>query len=294
MRRLAIAATAALVCQAAASQGLLQCADPDVLDGLVFTGLNGTAGGQQVRPDMQAEMAALPRPPELIWIARGDVPGTTTNAFRSSLRPDVALDRALEHLERDGWQVQQSGPSLVSQVFIAGPRHYHGLACRAGQQIALSSREVEGESYVNYRISPSGLSAQCGGTTAQGALPLQALAPATANAVPNLRYPVDPATGRPAVARSSGSGGDTRSRFVSSDVHVATPIAVLADSLATQLIEQGWQADARWAGSVTAGSTWSRVDDGQTLLGQLEVLEKAPSAFNVTMRVTALDEEVIR
>src|SRR5690606_19363687 len=74
----------------------------------------------------------------------------------------------------------------------------------------------------------------------------------------------------PGISGYSGSG-----QTVSTSSVIASPetAASLAEYLAPQMTAQGWNPDASWSGSMSAGSTWTRRGDDDTpYWGTLEIV----------------------
>jgi hypothetical protein len=68
---------------------------------------------------------------------------------------------------------------------------------------------------------------------------------------------------------------------------VKDSIGSVARNFSRQLAEQGWNEDTSWAGSGTAGSTWSRkLQGGATVRGTLMLMAFEGDRFTAAFRAT--------
>jgi hypothetical protein len=106
--------------------------------------------------------------------------------------------------------------------------------------------------------------------------------------MPTLELPRDPATGQPvAIQGNSGAGGDPKRR-ASVGFKLKDSVDSVANHFASQLAGQGWQADTNWSGTGTAGSTWTRrLDDDTVLQAMLSVSAFADDRFTAVFRVAS-------
>jgi hypothetical protein len=295
MRRLIVALVGLAATHTALSQDLLQCLHPDVSEGLARNSFVGVRQAE-VTGSMPAVMSGISLPPEFEFIAASVGENETVAAFRTDLANDVAHESALAALEADGWQVVGDRANIYFAGDAGSPiPSLTAPVCRDDRRLTVGSRDIEGTSYVNYHFPTAGLPGGCGNSLGISAVGSRADTRSLEQFMPALRFPTDPATGQPAVARFTSSSGGSASSSSSSQVSIAMPIDSLAAFLAAQLGPSGWTADSSWAGSVTAGSTWLRQPDPDNdLLATLEVTARTPTVFDVSFSITQLNQEDMR
>lgn len=254
---------------ASPASSLEDCVDPHVLFGLMLP----FETGFKVVSTPPGELVALQPPRELAWL--GGVEHVTATAttlsavYRTNLPRDAARAAMASALVAAGWKAQPTGfaPTYRNVFVSAGSPGMSERYCREGRPVALTSSVLEGVTYVVLsRQAGAGITAACGRPSPQvagAASPLDEF-------LPRLELPLDPSTGRPVAMRGGGGVGSTGGSRWNRRSNVSFRFKGSLDSIAShftsQLAAQGWRPDAGWSGAVSAGSTWVRRIDDDTLL----------------------------
>lgn len=247
----------------------LDCIDTDILHGLL---LPGTAGqGFRITDTVPAELASFKPPRELSWLGSSErhtgAAATSSAVYRASLGPEGARAAAAGALAAAGWQLHSDGPFLGTNVFVSGsPVIPAQTWCRDGMAVNVSASALDGVTYVVLSAprqkDAAGFANACEQPRFMGQLRT-----AVDDHLPTLELPPDPANGRPVALRGSGGGlGGVNRRQASASFSLKDSADGVARHFASQMAGQGWSADASWGGTGTAGSTWIRRMDADTLL----------------------------
>jgi len=292
MRRIACLAVAALCGAGASGQSPLDCVEPDVLHSLL---LQGQGEATTITSQVPPEISALRMPGGFNWIGSaerimGRVNATTTMsqvtaAWRSSLPPDAARAAAASALATSGWDVRPT-PAMNS-VFRTASMQFAQPACRDGKPVNISASAMDGATYVLLRIQRGNI----GNTICD-----QPMRPAFNSGtgfdahLPHLEMPVNPANGLEAGMMMSGGSGSSGTAYNAHAEFMASDSAGnIARQFARQMDDQGWDSDADWSGSSTAGSSWSkRVDAGAPVQATLTVTAVDKQQFVAMLRVIRL------
>lgn len=280
MRRLTFCAVSALFSLPVVGQNLLECVDPDVLNGLIFNARSEAA--VVVTPELPDRLSAYRAPEdfELIGTAVRGGGLLTTVAFKTRLDNEEAFTALLESFEAEGWALEPH--SAMPQTFNVTSEPRFGNVCRDGERLSLSVQDADDVRYAHINLygdrAPCGLERQ---RLAQG----PGLFESPGVQMPALDFPPDTRPAGlgdgPRAARAGISSGDTLTS--STRVESTASAAMLAEHFSPQLIAQGWALDAAWKGSSSSGSTWTRRGgDDQPYWGTLEIITVANELHDVT------------
>lgn len=279
MRKLIIAIGSVAFSLATPAQQILQCANPDVLNSLVFNARpESKLVVRRAMPDIQAGFRA---PAEFTLIGSG-VRGqglSTVVAYKTTLVAGAAFDSLLASLVDEGW-TRESTAQSQPMVSVAGPEPTSAMLCRDGERRNLRVQEIEGVRYatiVGFETTPA---RACGATPQQQFNPMASMGIRNAN-LPQFSFPD---TARLSSDPSLGGGAGANGLVSTTTTRITSPdtAASLARHLARQMTEQGWRSDAEWNGEVSVGSTWLSTNaDGQPLWGTLEILSRGEGAYDV-------------
>jgi hypothetical protein len=266
MKRL-IAATIGACCSLTASgENLLQCVDPDVQQGLLF---RGSGAIPEISDEMPLAIAALPKPPDLVWI--GSRSGSDMGAFRTSGDPVEVFDAVLGELDRDGWDEESRMMRPNGQQLL--------VACRDDQDVTVISWQYANFTYVTYTVRAVVETSVCSSAARRsrpGSLALDSV-------LPKLDFDAIHRSAR--TGRAAGAWGGQASGFRYTLVTIDADLATLASGLSDQLLGQGWRAETSWSGGGMAGSTWLVEDRGKRYVGALDVIDVGDSSFNVAISI---------
>jgi hypothetical protein len=292
VRRIASFTMAAICSASAFGQALLDCIEPDVLHTLVLQ-------GQGARPPAFAatvpqELSALRMPGAFTWIGSAErasgVLGAAasasqvTAAWRSNLAPDAARDATAGALAASGWEVRPSPFTGVS-VFASRVLPASQLACRAGMPVNFTTSAMDGVTYVMATIQRGNNNAIC----TQAVRPSPIAASGMASHVPRLDLPINPETGMAAQPAGESTSQGTGFLNARSEFDSRESAGNIARHFARQMAEQGWSSDANWSGASTAGSSWSRRPDADSLLhASLSVTSLDGRRVAASMRISKL------
>lgn len=272
------------------SQGLAGCFDPHVLFGLLLPFETVFKVSSAPLP----ELGAMQPPRELAWMGgtervTGGAATLLSAVYRTALSPDAARAAMAGALVAAGWQPRSSDFSPTYRNVFASPSDpVRGETyCREGRPVTLTSSALDGVTYVVLsRQSGAGFAMSCDRPT-----------PRTGNAespldeiLPRLELPRDPATGRTVAMRSGGAGGGSSRRQSNVSFRSKDSLGGIAGHFASQLAAQGWQSDVSWSGALSAGSTWLRRADDDTLLeGALKISAFGNDRYTVVFRIAQVN-----
>ncbi len=275
MRRIIAVMAGLLMAGAASAQDLLRDADRDVLNALVFLGRpNMVATASRTLPP---EFANLKVPSELALIGtsvRSD--GNTITAFHTTLPSGRALDELVLALAAEGWALETQQQMGEQPTFSAPTQRQFVMVCRNGERRAVVVRDHNNRRVASIQGGYIQEPRPCNAPDPRQSMGPMGLAGAR-NLMPRFTFPEGVR-----VANGGGGGGSNNHQRTGTRVFSTEETASsLALELSRQLSTQGWTRDAAWNGAWGAGSNWRRTSDNGALLGTLEVIEGADSAFEV-------------
>lgn len=281
MRKLVTAMGLMAFVVAAQGQQVLQCANPDVLNSLVF---NARPEARLIVRRTMPDIVAGFRAPVAFTLIGSGVRGqvTTAVAYKTALEARPALEQLSSFLADEGWKPEDQALPTVN---VAGLPLVTAQLCRNGERRNIQMREQNGTRYAIISGAPTAATRECGTPSLQMGIvnPMVAINAARAS-LPQFTFPDSARTA------SRLPGGDPGgSNVVSSIARIESPDtpASLARLLGRQLSQQGWRGDAAWDGAVGAGSTWSRRNaEGQALVGTLEIVQAGEGAYDVGFTMT--------
>lgn len=269
MRKILIAAASSLcMLAAAAAEQPLQCVNPEILNGIVFSGQMSQK--VDVMRGLPASMGVLPTPAGFTLIGSAVRGGDITQVgYRTSLDSDKAYAAVMASLNAQGWR-NEPEPGSSTFKLANGPRY--GTACRDGERRQVMVADVEPVRYVNILAQAAQVPRACNTTAAGIAFPGER------GEMPAFRFPA----GTSRAFGGSGGGGSDRFYTTSSRIISKESPASLVAQLASQIRDQGWTSDAGWSGTHSAGSTWRKSIDGQLTWGMLEIAPASEDTYDVT------------
>jgi hypothetical protein len=286
MRRLIIAMGSLAFVAASPAQEALQCANPDVINALVFNAMPESK--MVIRRTMPEATAGFGAPADFKLIGSG-VRGQNMNtvvAWKTTQEAGKAFDNLLGFLFDQGWktetipQAQQLPVTVVGQQSTTAAR-----LCRDGQRRNMQVREVGGVRYATIAGGQTNPPRACDVPQPQPVgfgNPMAAI---------NAAQAMMPQFSLPATTRMSGQGipmGSGGAGSVATSMRIESPdtAASLARGLAQQLAQQGWRRDAEWNGALSTGSTWTRNSaDGKPYWGTLEILSTGANTHDIGFTV---------
>ena len=280
MKRMAIAGAGALVSLSAFGQDLLQCVNPDVINTLLM--VSREAPEYTLTPDRPDVLAGFSAPPEFAWIGSRSTAFDVKAAYRTDLEPLAARQAFVAAMQGQGFQVlseDDSGFVLTSPPLLTS-------MCRESVVGTIILREVGNARYLTVsfpnQIQPRSCEAMRNQTASVGRRGF--------DLIPKLITPPEVEISRRPGALPTGSGSGSNDSFTSSiEVQGVDSMSGLASLLSDQIRDQGWSADSSWSGSVSAGSTWMRDDDGTLLAGQLIVRSIGAGYYDLSFTLSSVD-----
>jgi hypothetical protein len=103
---------------------------------------------------------------------------------------------------------------------------------------------------------------------------------------PSLQLP-EGTTAADGSGRINGGGGGSGDTYAT-DTQIRSPLsgAGFMDALASQMSQQGWNADARWSGTLSSGGRWTRTsDDGTFFWSTLEIVDMDDGLYDLSFRI---------
>lgn len=268
MRRALTAVTAAFALAAAAQQAQ-NCINPELLNGLVF---NGESHLQvSVSRGQASFMSGVRLPASLILIGTGvREGGMTTVAYKSTLSSDKAYSTVIDALGADGWAIEGL-PGTAATFDVAGSNRQATL-CRNDERRYVTVTEFGGMQYINVvQMAPESPRRACNEDRLGS---LRGMSPTAM--MPRFQFPAG--TG---IAGSGAGGGSNTLSSTGSRIVSKESAATLLEHLAPQLEQQGWQHAADWSAGGSAGSTWSKTQDGDPAWGMLEIIRVSDGTYDV-------------
>jgi hypothetical protein len=273
MRKIAIVGVA--VFAMATSAQVLQCPNPDILNGLVFLGrsemkMTVTRGSSGFMGDFRS-------PTGFSLIGAGTrAPGMSVVAYKTSLAGEKAYAALLAALSDEGWAIE-STPGSGSTFNVAGsPRE--GTVCRKGERRTLLVTESGGLTYASIVAATQRRTRDCN-------TPDPNLGMSRRQGMPRFQFPA----GTSLAQGGGGGGGSDRNYTTSSRVISSEAAARLVEYLVPQMEAQGWRADSGWAGTGSAGSAWHKIIDGEPAIGVLEIVRVSEGTYEVNFSVATSD-----
>lgn len=288
MRKLIIVLGSLVFAVAAQSQQALQCANPDVLNSLVFS--MRPESRLVVKRTMPESVAGFRAPAGFTLVGSG-VRGpnlSTVVAYKTTLAARQGFDSWLAFLAADGWKPEDTQQQQMP-FSAAGPARLAALLCRDGERRNLLVQEIGGVRYGTITGFETRPARACNAPLPQqGAQfnPMESMQAAQAN-MPQFAFPESARAAGESPLSNIGSGGRSYSTYTR--IQSPDTAATLAAQLARQLVNQRWRMDAEWKGKLSTGSTWARnADDGKKYLGTLEILSLDGGTFQVGFLVAAM------
>jgi len=272
MRKTAAVLIALAFALAATAQQVRQCIPAEVLNGLVFLGRSESK--VSVLRGQAGFMREVKVPAALTLIGTGvREAGMTSVAYRTSLGADKAHAAILAALGAEGW-VEEPDPYTATTFSVAGSPKETTL-CRGGARRHLLVSEVAGVRYVHLMTFDAARPRPCNADPA-GSSAMELAAGARA---PRFQLPAGTS---PAQGFRSGGGGGSDSLYTNTTrIVINQGLVELAEHVAVQMEDQGWRMDARWSGTGSAGSTWSRDNDGVPAWGTLEIVRISEATYDI-------------
>jgi hypothetical protein len=267
--RKAVLTAAAILSMAASAQELLQCPNPDILNGLVFLG----------RSDMKMTVTLGSsgfmgnfRVPEGFRIIGTSVraQGISSVAYRTSLRGDKAYATLLAAFEAEGWAIEATRGS--GAVFNVAGGLTEGTVCRNGERRMLWVTDAGGRTYVSINVPTPRRTRDCNAPDLVNVRP--------GNGMPLFQFPAGTS-----LVQGGGGGGSSRNFTMSSRIISTDAAAQLVQHLAPQIETQGWSKDSGWAGVGSAGSTWRSTFEGEPAIGVLQIVRVSEGTYEVSFTI---------
>lgn len=256
----ALGSAAALSSIGALAQSPLQCVNPDIVNAFLLTSRDGP--GFEFSDEPPAALARHEAPPQFVWIGSRSADFDTRAAYRTQLPAHEAQRAFLDSLHDAGFRVQER---TAENGFQLSRPPLSSAFCNDDGWGLLTVRDSGSARYLTLTLpaerrdcsvlEPPQLPAMARGSTY---LPLIELPP---EVLASTRLAGLPTGNR-------GSGETWRTAL---EVEGVRSIQALAAQLAGQIAAQGWQPETNWAGTLSAGSTWTREADGAQMAGRLSV-----------------------
>lgn len=282
MKKLTAVLLGALSSLPVLGQDLLECVNPDVLKGVLFNG----------RPEAQMTVtAALPAPLagyeapaafELVGsAARG---GGTTVAFRTSLDREAAYAALLASFEADGWVVEEP-TTLTAPIFILDRAPVSGTICLDRERRSLNVEDVNGQRYASIGLTDQPTTQACNARNPRRSVGLGMMSRLTGEA-PTLELPEGTTAADGSGRINTGGSGSGDSYSTDSRIRSPLPASSFMEGLAAQMSAQGWNADARWSGTLSSGGRWIRMTgDGIMYWSTLEIVDVGDGIYDLSFRM---------
>ena len=266
----------------ARSADLLSCIDPDVLTGLLAYGFRP---GGEITDELPAQFSTIRLPEAFHYIGTATSETYVSTAFRTELTPQDAESAMVGVLRPAGWQPmprrrgdRRTGFQPARESSPGGARLCHS----DGTVLSILARNEDRGTFVNVFRNTAGRTDCNREPAADGSIRWGF----TAELMPDLELP------RGSKSRSMGGGGIIQSAGDDADTHARVTTTQAPEELllhfSDQLIEQGWLADATWAGEVSQGSTWSLMRaDLPPVVGNLQLVTHAKGDYFVSFAILA-------
>jgi hypothetical protein len=268
--RKAVFIAVSIFSMAASAQEVLQCTNPDILNGLVFLGRSEMK--MTVTLGSSGFMASF-RAPEgfrLIGSAVREEGSSSVVAYKTALPGDKAYSALLAAFEAEGWAIE--GVRGSGAMFNVAGGHSEGTICRNGERRALLATEAGGQAYV---------SINAGRTDARNCNAPDLISMRPGNGMPRFQFPAGTS-----LAQGGGGGGGSNRNYTTTSRIISTEAAAqLVQHLAPQIETQGWSRDSGWAGVGSAGSTWRKTIEGESAIGVLEIIRVSEGTYEVNFTI---------
>jgi hypothetical protein len=209
--------------------------------------------------------------------------------YRSSLTPDAARAAGVKALTAGGWNLNPGRGFAMINVFRSANSNPIGETyCREGKPVSISAGALDGVTYLILSLSRI---ANVDGDVSNACEQPRQPAPARAASLldgymPTLDLPRDPVTGQQLAMRGGGSSNGNLKRSTSASFTLNGSVGDMARHFAGQMAQQGWSNEANWNGTASAGSTWTRQAEDETVLhSTLMVSAFDDGNFTVTFNV---------
>jgi len=248
---------------------MLQCSNPDVLNGLVFLGRNDQK--MTVTRGSAGFMGNFRAPEGFRLIGVGvRAQGYSSVAYRSSLSGGKAHEAMIAAFEADGWAIE-ARPGAGAMFSVAGGLT-EGTVCRNGERRTILVTDHAGHTYVTVNAPMQYRTSNC------NAPDLVTMRPG--NGMPLFRFPAGTS-----IVQGGGGGGSSRNYTTTSRIISTEPAAQLVQHLAPQIEGLSWSRDSGWAGIGSAGSTWRGSYEGEPAIGVLEIIRVSEGTYDVTFTI---------
>lgn len=285
MRKIPGMLVGALFSLAAAGQDLLQCVNPDVINGLLFSG----------RPESRIEMtAALPESLDgfeapagfaLIGTAVRGGGQSTSVAYRTSLEGPAAYGSMLDAFVSNGWVLEEEPVPFKPIFFVdAISANVSGTVCRDTERRNLRVQYAGDHRYMMISLNDQPQTRGCNVEDPRRMI-VPRMMGGLSDQVPTLRLSAGTTAADGSGNIGSGSSGSGDSMITSSQIRTpAAPVDFMVD-LDEQMSAQGWRADARWSGSVSHGGRWIKTNnDGLVFWSTVELVDIGNGLYDLSYR----------
>jgi hypothetical protein len=286
MKNLTVTLIGALVGGAAFGQDLLQCVNPDVVKGLLF---NGRAETQMsITSTLPEEMAGFTAPAGFVLVGTAlrspSAPAGGTVAFRTSADSETAYATMLEAFTADGWVVE--APQIPSrQIFVNDGVPDSVTVCRDSARRNLLVQDHNGRRYVTVNFSEQPNALACNAQDPRLARTVGMMSMITEEA-PSLRLPEGTTNAEGGNRIASGGGGSGDTYTTGDQIRIAQSASSFLDDIRTQMLEQGWAADASWSGTLSKGARWTKTGaNGFPYWATLELVDVGNGIHDLSFRL---------
>lgn len=269
--RKALLTAAALLSMCASAQELLQCPNPDILNGLVFL---GRSDQKMTVTRGSAGFMGNFRVPEGFRLIGAAVrtQGYASVAYKTALSSGKTYETLLAAFEAEGWAIEATGGS--GAIFSVAGGHTEGMICRNGERRTLLVTDAGGQTFVSINALSQRRTRNC------NAPDLVRMRPG--DGMPLFQFP--PGTSL-VQGFGGGGGGSSRNYTTTSRIISTEPAAQLVQHLAPQIENLGWSKDSGWAGVGSAGSTWRSTYEGEPSIGVLEIIRVSEGTYEVNFTI---------
>lgn len=285
MKKLSIALLGALFSLTALGQDLLECVNPDVVKGVLFYGrAEAQATFTATRP---AGLGDYEAPAGFTFIGtsvRGNGASTTV-AYRTTLDREAASAEWLASFEANGWVVEEQ-QAIGKPVFVLGGEpDFNGTICRERERRYLSIDEAGDRRYAIVTLNDQPSSLDCNAEDPRRVRTLGMMSVLTDEA-PTLLLPEGTTAADGSGRINSGGGGSGDTYSTATQIRTSLSGSGFMDDLASQMSAQGWDADARWSGTLSNGGRWTRTNENDTRFwSTLEIVDVGDAVYDLSFRM---------
>lgn len=285
MKVTSLAVAGTLFSLTAFGQDLLQCVNPDILNGLIYRGRSEAR--LTITPGLPESMAGFEAPAdfELIGTAVRGNTGTTTVAYATELASAAAHAAFFASLQADGWAVEDDplGPPIFS--LTDGPET--GTLCLNGERRMLSVLDANGTRYVRISINDQEQERACNEADRALSMMQSGIMGMFMREMPSLEFPAGTRSASPDGRLNGGRGASGENFHTAVQVVSAETPQSLIDDLGAQMSELGWRVDSSWSGRVSTGARWTRTtDDATPFWTSIEIVRIDDFTYDVNLRLT--------